>query len=122
MASCLQRFGVAVTCDVLAAELTDYAARPRTVPELHLLDSPGEQAGCANYTYSGIQCADNGSQGCACRYGVDFAGTFNGKWSMAGTVSVHFDAKQMLPTQADYCVGGGGSTLRRGGTIGCRCS
>jgi hypothetical protein len=111
-ASCLQRFGVAVTCDALAAELSDYAARPRTMPSFTCTDSPDEPASCAYYyTYSGIQCADNGSEGCSCQYGVNFAGTFTGKWSMAGTQLVHFDAKKMLPTQADYCVGGGGSTL-----------
>jgi hypothetical protein len=111
-ASCLQRFGVAVTCDALAAELTDYAARQRTVPSFTCSDSPDEPAGCAYYyTYSGIECTDNGNQGCACRYDVNFAGTFTGKWSMAGTQLIHFDAKKMLPTQADYCVGGGGSTL-----------
>ena len=82
-ASCLQRFGVAVTCDALAAELSDYAARQRTMPSFTCTDSPDEPASCAYYyTYSGIQCADNGSQGCACRYGVNFAGTFTGKWSI----------------------------------------
>jgi len=111
-ASCLQRFGVAVTCDSLAAELTDYAARQLTVPGFTCSDSPDEPASCTYYyTYSGIHCADNGNQGCACSYGVNFAGTFNGKWSTSGAQLVHFDAKKMLPTQADYCVGGGGSTL-----------
>jgi len=111
-ASCLQRFGVAVTCDALAAELTDYAAGQLSAPSFTCTDSPDEPAKCAYYyTYSGITCTDNGNQGCACRYGVNFAGTFGGKWSTGATQLVHFDAKKMLPTQADYCVGGGGSTL-----------
>ena len=42
---------------------------------------------------------------------------------MTGTQLVHFDAKKLLPTQADYCVGGGGAARSRcGGTIGRRCS
>ena len=87
-ASCLQRFGVAVTCDALAAELTDYAARPLDVPPASpARTAPTSQASCAYYyTYSAIQCADNGNQGCACRYGVDFAGTFTGRWSAAGRI------------------------------------
>ena len=111
-ASCLQRFGVAVTCDALAAQLTAYAARPLTAPSFTCTDSPDEPAGCSYYyTYSGIQCTDNGHQGCACRYGVNFAGTFAGKWSTNGTQLIHFDAKKMLPSEADFCVGAGGSTL-----------
>jgi hypothetical protein len=111
-ASCLQRFGVAVTCDALAAQLAAYAARQLTVPSFTCTDSPDEPGSCSYYyTYSDIQCSDNGNQGCACRYGVNFAGTFAGKWSTSGTQLIHFDAKKMLPTQADYCVGGGGSTL-----------
>jgi hypothetical protein len=111
-ASCLQRFGVAVTCDSLTAELNDYAARRLTPPGLTCTDSPDEPANCLYYdSYSGISCGDNGNQGCACSYHVDFAGTFKGKWSRSGTQLVHFDAQKMLPTQADYCVGGGGSTL-----------
>ncbi len=111
-ASCLQRFGVALTCDALAAELSDYAARQKGVPGFTCTDSPDEPPNCAYYyAYSGIQCADNGNQGCACHYDVDFAGTFAGKWSTSGTQLVHFDGKKMLPTQADYCVGGGGSAL-----------
>jgi hypothetical protein len=112
-ASCIQRFGVAVTCDSLAAQLTDFAARQLSVPGFTCTDSPDEPAICDYYyTYSDIRCADNGNQGCACTYGVDFAGTFNGKWSRAGTTTlVHFDDKKMLPSQADYCVGGGGNAL-----------
>jgi hypothetical protein len=111
-ASCLTRFGVSVGCDAVAASLADFAAQMRTTPGFHCSDSPSEPAGCLfYYSYQNIGCAPDGNSGCACAYDVSFAGTFNGRWSAAGGRVIHFDDSKMLPSQADYCVGGTGDAL-----------
>jgi hypothetical protein len=93
-ASCLQRFGAFPTCAEVTDKLTVYAA--------------------ADGSYHDIACSDDGNSGCACTYRISFnpsGGSLAGRWVEDGTMLTHFSSGFRLPSQADYCVDGGGGTM-----------
>jgi hypothetical protein len=109
-ATCLTRMGMSVSCDVVAQALTSFAASKLTNPGVPCNDSPNQPASCQFFfSYQNISCAAVGENACRCSYGVSFAGTFNGRWTRAGTLLTHSDASRMLPSEADYCVQGSDS-------------
>jgi len=106
-AACLTRLGASLTCDLVAAALGDLAAVMLPKPGQPCSDSPAEPIACQYYfSYSDIQCTDDGHAGCHCTYTVSFAGSLNGRWAIDGNVLSHADASKKLPTQADYCING----------------
>jgi hypothetical protein len=112
-AACLTRFGANATCHVVTAALMDFAAAPRgQAPGIHCTDSPADPSSCQYYySYANIACAADINGGCLCTYDVSFAGSFSGRWTVAGDRLVHFDSSKTLPSQADYCVAGAGTAL-----------
>ncbi len=109
-ATCLTRMGMSVSCDVVAAALTSFAVSKLLNPGVPCSDSPNEPATCQFFfSYQDITCTAIPDGACRCSYGVSFAGTFNGRWTRAGTLLTHSDASRMLPSQADYCVQGSDS-------------
>lgn len=111
--ACLQRSGASPTCDQVATQLRDFAAVKPTDPGVPCADTLSEPGVCQFYfSYQNIACAgDAAATGCHCTYDVAFAGALTGRWTKTGTVLTHSDTSKMLPSQADYCVGGGGMTL-----------
>lgn len=111
-ATCLTRMGVSLSCDMVTEALTRFAAVPLGDPGVPCSDSPGEPATCQFFfSYRNIICAATAAGGCRCTYGVSFAGSLKGRWLRNGVVLTHSDASRMLPSQADYCVQGSGSSM-----------
>lgn len=90
--SCLERFAAAPTCDELTTSLATFAA---TEP-----------------SFQNIACSDDGDGGCRCSYSINFlpsGGPLSGRWGSNGSLLTHFAGSRQLPSQADFCVDGGGT-------------
>jgi hypothetical protein len=106
-ASCLSRFGVVYQC----AE-ADPAALPAGVRsvanDLKTYSIPlGAPA-------QNIACGDDGNLGCFCTYELasePSGGGLAGRWSTQGQVITHFPDSQLIPSQADLCVGDNTMTI-----------
>lgn len=111
--ACLQRSGATIaSCDAVAAALTTFAATKLADPGVPCTDGLGQPSQCQFYfSYQNISCAGSPDAGCRCAYDVSFAGALKGRWVRSGSVLTHSDLSKMLPSQADYCVANGGTSL-----------
>jgi len=105
-ASCLTRFGAVPTCG---------AADPNAPSAMRsLTDDLRAYSISLGSPFQDIICADDGRDGCACTYTIAFepsGGGLSGRWSTQATVMTHFAGAKLIPSQADFCVGGDTMTL-----------
>jgi hypothetical protein len=113
--ACLARMGVSLSCDMVAAALTSFAAVKQGDPGVPCNDSINQPAVCQFFfSYKNITCTAIAGSACHCSYGVSFSGALKGRWTRTGALLTHSDASRMLPSQADYCVQGSDSMILRG--------